>query len=140
MLRFKMTLNTVVLAIVMTVGSSFASNVFAESFPSEKGCKALENPTAVQKGWCLSVNRRKGNCLACHVMVIDAWPEGFPQGGNIGPPLVAMKQRFPDREKLRSQIYDPTTVNSSSRMPPFGKHKILSDEDIETIIEFLYSI
>ncbi len=49
-------------------------------------CKGLKNKSSELAGWCDATNRRKGNCLACHVMVTPKWPEGFPPGGNAAPP------------------------------------------------------
>jgi sulfur-oxidizing protein SoxX len=60
--------------------------------------------------------------------------------GDIGPPLVAMKARFPDKAKLREQIADPTIANPNTRMPPFGKHRIISDSEIDAIVEYLYTL
>jgi sulfur-oxidizing protein SoxX len=60
--------------------------------------------------------------------------------GNIGPPLVAMKQRFPDKSKLRALIWDMTTRNPQTAMPPFGKHRILSDDEIDKITEYIYTL
>ena len=108
--------------------------------PTEKECKKLENPDAVMKGWCVTINRRKGNCLACHQIVTDKWPAVLPPGGNIAPPLVAMKQRYPDKDKLRSQIWNALEFNNHSVMPPFGKHKLISEEEIDNIVEFLLTI
>jgi len=51
-----------------------------------------------------------------------------------------MKARFPDKEKLRMQIYDATAANPNSTMPPFGKHKALTDAEIDAIVEFLLTI
>lgn len=79
-------------------------------------------------------DRRRGNCLACHMMGDGQSP------GNIGPPLVAMKARFPEKEKLRAQIWDPMTANPATRMPPFGKHGIISEEEIDAIVEYLYTL
>ena len=125
-------------AAMFTINNNTA--VAGDSLPTEKACASLENPDAALKGWCTSINRRKGNCLACHVVVTDKWPEALPPGGNIAPPLVAMKQRFPDRDKLRTQIWDPLSLNRYSVMPPFGKHKLLSEEEIDNIVEFLLTI
>ena len=108
--------------------------------PTDKQCSKLENPDAATKGWCAAINRRKGNCLACHNIVTAKWPAALPPGGNIAPPLVSIKQRYPDKAKLRAQIYDALTVNPQSVMPPFGRHKLLSEEDIDNIVEFLQSI
>jgi len=89
---------------------------------------------AVQRGKSLVTERPKGNCLACHSIDDGRLP------GNLGPPLVAMKLRFPDREKLRQQIYDASQNNAHSRMPPFGRHQILTAEEIELIMDYLYTL
>ena len=90
--------------------------------------------TPVQKGKKLAFNRKKGNCLACHQIA------GGNMAGNIGPPLVAMKARFPDKAKLRAQIWDATVSNPNSTMPPFGRHKILSEKQIDLITEYIYTL
>ncbi len=114
----------------------------AETLPDEKQCgKAAKTGNNVLKGWCAAITRRKGNCLACHgVTTKQRWPETLPPGGNMGPPLVAMKQRFPDKAKLRAQIWDATKANPQSVMPPFGKHHLLSEKEIDYIVEWLQTI
>ena len=90
--------------------------------------------SVVEEGKKLAFDRKKGNCLACHQI------EGGSLPGNIGPPLIAMKARFPDKAKLRAQIWDATRNNPNSMMPPFGRHKILSEEEIDKIVEFIYTL
>lgn len=90
--------------------------------------------SAVEKGKKVAVNRKKGNCLACHVMDDGALP------GNIGPPLVAMKARFPDKAKLREQIWDATKKNPNSMMPPFGRHGVLTEEEVDVVVEYVYTL
>ena len=85
-------------------------------------------------GKTLVMSKSKGNCLACHAIADGEMP------GNIGPPLVAMKARFPDAEKLRRQIWDAGEQNPDSRMPPFGKNGILDKDEIDRIIEYLYTL
>lgn len=85
-------------------------------------------------GRALVMEKSKGNCLACHVIADGRQP------GNIGPPLVAMKARFPDAETLRQQIWDATKRNPDTRMPPYGRHGILSREEIDLIVEYLYTL
>ena len=75
-----------------------------------------------------------GNCLACHAIA------GGESPGNMGPPLVAVQARFPDRDRLRRQIHDATEFNPISAMPPFGRHGILTEEEIELVIDFLYTL
>ena len=60
--------------------------------------------------------------------------------GNIGPPLIAMKARFPDREVLRAQIYDSTVKNPKTIMPPFGKHGMLSADQIDKVVAYVYTL
>ena len=88
----------------------------------------------IKKGKEVSFNRKTGNCLACHAMGDGVSP------GDIGPPLVAMKARFPDKAALRAQIWDAQVKNPDTRMPPFGKHKIVSESDIDAIVEYLYTL
>jgi len=79
----------------------------------------------------------KGNCLACHAMPSDA---KAVTSANIGPPLVAIRARFPDREQLRRQVWDAGSINPNTVMPPFGKHQILTPEEIDLIVDYLYTL
>ena len=87
-----------------------------------------------EQGKQLAMARDKGNCLACHAM------DDGELAGNLGPPLVSMQLRFPDRAVLRAQIWDATERNPNTRMPPFGRHGILSEEEIDLIVDYLYTL
>ena len=89
---------------------------------------------SLANGKALVMEKSKGNCLACHVIADGKQP------GNIGPPLVAMKARFPDADSLRKQIWDATISNPDTRMPPFGRHGILSSKEIDLIVQYLYTL
>lgn len=95
---------------------------------------AEEAKTVAQKGKEVAIDRKKGNCLACHQMDDGSLP------GNIGPPLVSMKLRFPDKAVLRDQIWDSTVKNPNTIMPPFGRHRMLSEEEIDWITEYVYGL
>lgn len=82
----------------------------------------------------IAFDRTKGNCLACHEIAGGASP------GNIGPPLSNMKQRYPDRSLLRQRVWDETRFNPATVMPPFGKHQILTEKEINEVIEFIYTL
>ena len=88
----------------------------------------------IAEGKKVAFDRKKGNCLGCHMIADGALP------GNIGPPLIAMKARFPSKADLRAQIWDPTVKNPNSIMPPFGKHQILTEKEVDLITEFIYSL
>ena len=88
----------------------------------------------IEEGREIALDRRKGNCMACHIMAGATLP------GNIGPPLVAMKARFPDKAKLRAQIWDSSQINPRTLMPPFGRHEILTEDEIDKVVEFVHSL
>ncbi|NOZ10743.1 MAG: sulfur oxidation c-type cytochrome SoxX [Gammaproteobacteria bacterium] len=105
--------------------------------PSKKVCKSKPKDPVVAGG-CIATDRKKGNCMACHSFA--GLEKTRLQAGNVGPPLVAMKQRFKDKKKLRAQIWDATKANPQSMMPPFGRHKILSEKDIDLITAWALSL
>jgi sulfur-oxidizing protein SoxX len=88
----------------------------------------------IAAGKSLAMERSKGNCLACHSIEDGELP------GTIGPPLLAMKVRFPERDKLTRQICDATIRNPDSRMPPFCRHRILTQDEVELIVDYLYTL
>jgi L-cysteine S-thiosulfotransferase len=85
-------------------------------------------------GQALAFDRAKGNCLACHTM------KGGDVPSNVGPELSGMKMRFPDRSTLYAIIDDEEQRNPETVMPPFGKHLILTRQEINEIIDFLYTL
>ena len=93
-----------------------------------------ESMSSLEQGKALAFNRFKGNCLACHYV------EGGELTGNYGPPLIAMKVRYPDRDALRAQIWDAATKNPDTRMPPFGRNRILTEEEIDLVTDYIQSL
>lgn len=91
--------------------------------------------SVIEQGKKISLDRKKGNCLACHLI-----PDGGEQPGNIGPPLIAMKTRFPDKEVLKAQIGDARTKNPNTIMPPFGAHGILTADELVKVTEYIHSL
>ncbi len=122
----------------LLVGSLFAIPVQAQvagAVPDKKVCDDKKNPPkdAVTQGGCVVLERTKGNCMACHAIAGTTH-------GNIAPPLVQMKQRFPDKAKLRTQIDDARKLNPRSVMPPFGPHDILTQDEIDKVVEFVLTL
>ena len=103
----------------------------ASMMPTMAGAASAEQ---IKYGKEVAVDRKKGNCLSCHMMDDGVSP------GDLGPPLIAMQARFPDRAKLRAQIWDAQVANPSTRMPPFGKHQALSEKEIDAIVDYLYTL
>jgi sulfur-oxidizing protein SoxX len=100
---------------------------------SALAAEAAKEPTGKE----IAFNNKKGNCLACHGMptVPDAESTGL-----YGPPLIAMSARFPDKARMRAQIWDATQFNPSSSMIPFGKHGVLTEAEIDKVTDFVYGL
>ncbi len=125
MRRFSRIVSTTSIIAVAITGLGLASTTVNAAGSSK---------TDIEKGQEIAFSRKKGNCLACHNI------KGGKLPGNIAPPLIAMQQRFPDKAKLRAQIFDSTVANPNSIMPPFGRHKILSDKEIDLVAEFIHQL
>ncbi len=99
--------------------------------------QSAAEPKKEETGKDIAFNRTKGNCLACHGMptVPDAESTGL-----YGPPLIAMSARYPDKAKLRAQIWDATALNPASTMIPFGKHGVLTEQEIDKVTDFVYGL
>lgn len=122
--------------VLLALGSSLISPVVqAEGGLTPAVCKDEKNPPkdAVTQGYCLVINRKKGNCMGCHLI------QGM-SSGNIAPPMVGMKQRFADKDKLRAQISDASKANPDTVMPPYGRHNILSGDEIDKITEYVWTL
>lgn len=86
---------------------------------------------AALDGQTLFMDAGKGNCAACH---------GAAAGKRLGPVLVDMKARFPDGAKLRDIIRDASQFNPQTIMPPYARHRILSEEEIGAIVKYVETL
>lgn len=109
------------LTLLLFVGATIAGTTVAAS-------------AAPLDGRQLAFDRGKGNCLTCHEI------KGGDSPGNVGPPLADMKSRFPDRKQLVAIIADETKRNPQTVMPPFKRNLILTDQEIQAIVDFLYTL
>lgn len=113
-------------------GCSFAVFVFLSSVLF---CQPVfADAERIAQGKEIAFDRKKGNCLACHMIDDGTLP------GNTAPPLIAMQQRFPELESLVSQISNPLLKNPNSLMPPFGLHNIISEDEIQKIAEYIHTL
>ena len=88
----------------------------------------------IDEGKQIAFDRTLGNCLACHAIEDGELP------GNMAPPLLVMKARFPEFDRLVAQISNPLEANPNSIMPPFGLHNILTEDEIKKVAEYLYTL
>jgi len=97
----------------------------------------------------VAVNRRKGNCLACHV-ISEIKDQQFH--GQVGPPLDDVGSRMSAAE-IRLRIVDPKVVNEDTIMPSFyrvdGFHRVMkkwqgktivSAQEVEDMIAYLMTL
>jgi len=101
-----------------------------------------------EKGRALAINRKKGNCLACHAMPI---PEQQFHG-ETGPTLSGVGNRLSEGE-LRLQLVNSKVTNEDTLMPSFyrtfgfnrplkkfaGK-SILTAQEVEDIVAYLKTL
>ncbi|HQS57656.1 MAG: sulfur oxidation c-type cytochrome SoxX [Gallionellales bacterium 35-53-114] len=110
-----------------TPGSSAA----APAADAKKEAKPLEMDP---KKLFSSSGKGMGNCTACHAIPADE----KLVAGDIGPPMIGMKSRFPDIEKLKAAIADQKVFAPDTIMPPFGRNKLLTPEQIDVIAQYIY--
>jgi sulfur-oxidizing protein SoxX len=102
------------------------------------GAAASAGPACAQsaaaEGQKLAFDRGKGNCLTCHEI------KGGDLPGTIGPPLKDIKSKYPDRNELVAILSDETKRNPLTVMPPFGRNRILTEQEINAIVDFLQTL
>jgi len=133
---------TLTLAAILCAGSAYAASVQV----SEPGLvsytivddMAINEPLTdtagdAANGRKLAVNRKKGNCLACHVMPISE--QSFH--GETAPSLYGVGNRLSEGE-LRLQLVNSKVTNENTMMPSFyrvtGYNRILKKFDGKTIL------
>lgn len=102
------------------------------------GALASATPAAAQsaaaEGQKLAFDRGKGNCLTCHEI------KGGDLPGTIGPVLKDIKSKYPDRNDLIAIVTDETRRNPQTVMPPFGRNHILTEQEINAVVDFLQTL
>ena len=90
--------------------------------------------SAAAEGQKLAFDRSKGNCLTCHVI------KGGDLPGTIGPELIDIKSKYPNRDDLVAILTDETKRNPLTVMPPFGRNRILTEKEINAVVDFLQTL
>jgi sulfur-oxidizing protein SoxX len=96
------------------------------------GSAAAQSATA--EGQKIAFDRSKGNCLSCHEI------KGGDLPGTIGPALKDIRSKYPDRNDLIAIVSDETRRNPQTVMPPFGRNRILTDQEIDAVVDFLQTL
>ena len=90
--------------------------------------------SAAAEGQKIAFDRGKGNCLTCHVI------KGGDLPGSIAPELVDIKSKYPNRADLVAILTDETLRNPLTVMPPFGRNRILTEQEINAVVDFLQTL
>ena len=120
MTNFPSTRPVLVAALTLTIG------VLASASPA--------SAQSVSEGQKLAFDRSKGNCLTCHEI------KGGDLPGTIGPALKDIKSKYPDRNELIAILNDETKRNPQTVMPPFGRNRILTEKEINAVVDFLQTL
>lgn len=91
----------------------------------------------VEEGRAIAHDQLRGNCLACHRAPADPTAQ---TEATLGPALKDVARRFPDRATLRAQVADPSVRNPRTLMPLYGRHRILTDREIDRVVDYLLSL
>lgn len=144
---------------VMAAGMSLSFAVATSAIAAEKAMYTIKGGNSIpksltgkagdaKKGRALAIDRKMGNCLACHAMPIPE--QAFH--GEVGPSLEGIASRMSEGE-MRLRIVNPKVVNKGTIMPAFYKKDgftgvlkkfkgktILSAAQIEDIIAYLKTL
>src|SRR5262249_30796628 len=94
---------------------------------------AAASAQSATEGQKIAFDRGRGNCLTCHVI------KGGDLPGTIGPELKDIKARY-DRNELIAIVTDETKRNPLTVMPPFGRNRILTEQEINAVVDFLQTL
>jgi L-cysteine S-thiosulfotransferase len=116
---------------VLLIGAAMLASAAVASVASAGSALAQSGAADGQK---IAFDRGKGNCLTCHAI------KGGDLPGTIGPELKDIKSRYPDRNDLVAILNDETKRNPQTVMPPFGRNRILTEQEINAIVDFLQTL
>jgi len=78
-----------------------------------------------------------GNCINCHQMIPNN-----PSQGNLGPSLIGYGKTRGNSEQIVkytwARIYDSTSFNACSQMPPLGASHALTQQQMKDIMALLF--
>lgn len=125
----------------------------AVEFTIDKSDYSIKTPLSATpgdpvNGRAVAIDRKRGNCLACHTLPIPE--QSFH--GRIAPPLVGVGGRY-SSDQLRLRVVNPKALNPNSIMPSFfktdGYHRpldefagktILTAQEVEDVVAYLATL
>ena len=139
----------VTLGLLLGTGAQAEELVKYQIVGGERIDKSLTGqPGDPANGRKLAINRKQGNCLACHVMPV---PEQ-PFHGDVGPDLSEAGGNLSEGE-IRLRIVNPKVVNPDTIMPAFYRNDgfervlkkfqdktMLSAQQVEDVVAYLMTL
>jgi sulfur-oxidizing protein SoxX len=129
--------------------SSGAEASKGNKIPTSIGKSLTGKPGNAANGRKLAINRKKGNCLACHA-ISDLKDQ--PDHGNVGPSLDGIANRL-STAQLRARLANSKGFDPDTIMPAFlkkdGLHRvmkkfkgktILTRQEVEDVIAYLMTL
>ena len=58
----------------------------------------------------------------------------------LAPAFAAANDKYPERSELVAILTDETKRNPQTVMPPFGRNRILTEQEISAIVDFLQTL
>ena len=113
--------------------ATFSKPAFVLALLAGTAMAASAQAQSAAEGQKLAFDRGKGNCLTCHVI------KGGELTGTIGPELTGLKAKY-SRDELIAIVTDETKRNPQTVMPPFGRNRILSEKEIDAVVDFLQTL
>ena len=114
--------------------ASMTISALALSFAALSATVPAQSQPAASEGRNIAFDRGKGNCLSCHDI------SGGELAGTIGPALKDIKSKYPDRNDLLAIVTDETKRNPQTVMPPFGRNHVLTEQEIDAVVDFLQTL
>ena len=108
--------------------ATFSKPAFVLALLAGTAMAASAQAQSAAEGQKLAFDRGKGNCLTCHVI------KGGELPGTIGPELTGLKAKY-SRDELIAIVTDETKRNPQTVMPPFGRNRILSEKEIDAVVD-----
>ena len=105
-------------------------------------CGRCHAETTALDGRVLFMDAKKGNCAACHRAPNDTSEAAKKIVATVGKPLQNIASRF-DRVQLKAAIHDfSQTIPAAGNtiMPPYGRHRILSEAEIDAVVAYVIQL
>lgn len=151
-----MKLNSKIMAAAVALlgaSTALAGNVAPDSVKFDDGTIAMSLTGSAgdpAKGRAVFINRKQGNCLACHINS-DIKEQSFH--GEVGPPMDGVADRWEENELRAILVNSKVVLGDETIMPSFYRLKngartaekfagktILTAEQVEDVLAYLKTL